>query len=80
MEDSKSEFVSSNPIRYGFIRFETLIKFVSPFRLSSDDEIEKMGVEERYYPMFIPRDYLEKEKDHIEGFKPEVAWVTRAGD
>ncbi|VVB05116.1 unnamed protein product [Arabis nemorensis] len=39
-----------------------------------------MGVEKRYYPMFIPRDFLEKEKDHIEGFNPEVAWVTRVGD
>ncbi|KAL0898412.1 hypothetical protein Bca101_082373 [Brassica carinata] len=45
-----------------------------------DAELEKLGgVEEKKFPMLIKRDSLEKEKDHIEGFKPEVAWVTRAG-
>ena len=30
-------------------------------------------------PMFIPESLLEKEKDHVEGFAPEVAWVTHGG-
>jgi prolyl-tRNA synthetase len=38
-----------------------------------------MGVENTYFPMFVSKKVLEKEKDHIEGFAPEVAWVTRAG-
>jgi len=38
-----------------------------------------MGVENTYFPMFVSQAVLEKEKDHIEGFAPEVAWVTRAG-
>ena len=38
-----------------------------------------MGVENCYFPMFVSSDVLEREKDHIEGFAPEVAWVTRAG-
>ncbi|KAL2916905.1 hypothetical protein HK105_203684 [Polyrhizophydium stewartii] len=42
-------------------------------------EIEELGVEDCYFPMFIPEKNLTKEKDHIEGFSPEVAWVTRAG-
>ncbi|TPX75059.1 proline---tRNA ligase [Chytriomyces confervae] len=42
-------------------------------------EIEELGVEECYFPMFINGKALEKEKDHVEGFAPEVAWVTRAG-
>lgn len=42
-------------------------------------EIEKMGVEDVYFPMFVSQKVLEKEKDHIEGFSPEVAWVTKAG-
>ncbi|EOA14339.1 hypothetical protein CARUB_v10027520mg [Capsella rubella] len=45
-----------------------------------DAEIEKMNVEEYYFPIFVPGSALEKEKNHIEGFAPEVAWVTRAGD
>ncbi|TPP55232.1 proline--tRNA ligase [Leishmania donovani] len=43
-------------------------------------KIEKLGVEDCYFPMFVSRNCLEREKDHIEGFAPEVAWVTRAGD
>ncbi|PWN50876.1 putative proline-tRNA ligase [Violaceomyces palustris] len=44
-----------------------------------DAEIKKMGVENCYFPMFVSSDVLEREKDHIEGFAPEVAWVTKAG-
>ncbi|KAJ2998381.1 hypothetical protein HDV02_004596 [Globomyces sp. JEL0801] len=42
-------------------------------------EIEEMGVEDCYFPMFVTNAKLNKEKDHIEGFSPEVAWVTKAG-
>ena len=42
--------------------------------------IKKMGVQNSYFPMFVSQRVLEKEKDHIEGFAPEVAWVTRAGN
>ncbi|PFH46548.1 hypothetical protein AMATHDRAFT_50963 [Amanita thiersii Skay4041] len=42
-------------------------------------EIKKLGVQNAYFPMFISSKVLEREKDHIEGFSPEVAWVTRAG-
>ncbi|PKI82450.1 hypothetical protein MVES_003655 [Malassezia vespertilionis] len=44
-----------------------------------DTEIKKIGVQNCYFPLFVSSDVLEKEKDHIEGFAPEVAWVTRAG-
>jgi len=37
------------------------------------------GVTNAYFPMFIPESYLEKEKDIVEGFDPEVAWVTQGG-
>lgn len=43
-----------------------------------DAEIKKLGVENCYFPMFVSEDVLQREKDHIEGFAPEVAWVTRA--
>ena len=42
--------------------------------------IERMVFEDCYVPMFVSRNCLEREKEHIEGFAPEVAWVTRAGD
>ena len=34
----------------------------------------------RYFPLFVSKDALEREKDHLEGFAPEVAWVAKAGD
>ena len=40
--------------------------------------IEESGVEDCYFPMFVSKARLEREKDHIEGFAPEVAWVTKA--
>ncbi len=44
-----------------------------------DERFKKTGVENVYLPMFIPESLLEKEKDHVEGFAPEVAWVTHGG-
>lgn len=44
-----------------------------------DGEIKKLGVNNCYFPMFVSSKVLEKEKDHIEGFAAEVAWVTKSG-
>ena len=44
-----------------------------------DERFKATGVENVYLPMFIPESLLEKEKDHVEGFAPEVAWVTHGG-
>ncbi|ETW75944.1 hypothetical protein HETIRDRAFT_330361 [Heterobasidion irregulare TC 32-1] len=44
-----------------------------------NSKIKEMGVDNASFPMFISQKVLEREKDHIEGFSPEVAWVTRAG-
>ena len=41
-----------------------------------DAEIKKEGVENCYFPLFVSEARLEAEKDHIEDFAPEVAWVT----
>ena len=42
--------------------------------------MKEAGVKNAYFPLFIPENYLTKEADHIEGFSPEVAWVTHAGN
>lgn len=44
-----------------------------------DARIKVTGHENVYMPLFIPESLLQKEKDHIEGFAPEVAWVTHGG-
>ncbi|MBW2987609.1 proline--tRNA ligase [Candidatus Woesearchaeota archaeon] len=45
-----------------------------------DKKIKASGVQNAYFPLFIPESYLKKEAEHVEGFSPEVAWVTHSGD
>ncbi len=45
-----------------------------------DTRFKKTGHENVYMPMFIPESLLTKEKDHVEGFAPECAWVTFGGE
>ncbi|KAL9891652.1 glutamyl-prolyl-tRNA synthetase [Glossina fuscipes fuscipes] len=45
-----------------------------------DVEITKMGIKECYFPIFVSKSVLEREKTHIADFAPEVAWVTKSGD
>jgi len=45
-----------------------------------DSKIQDTGVDNAYFPLFIPESYLEKESDIVEGFDPEVAWVTHGGN
>ncbi|XP_004494473.1 proline--tRNA ligase, cytoplasmic [Cicer arietinum] len=45
-----------------------------------DPEIKKMKIKNCYFPVFVSPGVLEKEKDHVEGFAPEVAWVTKSGN
>lgn len=44
-----------------------------------DARIKATGHVNAYFPMFIPESFLQKEADHVEGFAPEVAWVTHGG-
>ncbi|MBN2422919.1 proline--tRNA ligase [Candidatus Woesearchaeota archaeon] len=45
-----------------------------------DKKLKKSGVKNVYFPLFIPESLLCKEEEHVEGFSPEVAWVTQAGN
>jgi len=45
-----------------------------------DGKIKRSGHKNCYFPMFIPESLLKKEAEHVAGFSPEVAWVTKAGD
>ncbi|XP_058799801.1 bifunctional glutamate/proline--tRNA ligase isoform X2 [Phymastichus coffea] len=45
-----------------------------------DKEIKKLGVRNCYFPIFVSKSALEREKDHITDFAPEVAWVTKSGE
>lgn len=58
---------------YGYAIWENIQK-------SLDKKFKETGVENVYMPMFIPESLLQREKDHVEGFAPEVAWVTHGGN
>ena len=58
---------------YGYAIWENIQKIL-------DTRFKETGVENVYMPMFIPESLLKKEKDHVEGFAPEVAWVTHGGN
>src|ERR671913_240844 len=47
---------------------------------SLDKRFKATGHVNAYFPLFIPESLLMKEKEHVEGFAPQVAWVTRGGD
>jgi len=57
---------------YGYAIWENIQK-------NLDAMFKETGHENVYMPMFIPESLLQKEKDHVEGFAPEVAWVTHGG-
>ncbi|MEA3430599.1 MAG: proline--tRNA ligase [Nanoarchaeota archaeon] len=45
-----------------------------------DNRLKPMNVKNVYFPMLIPEKFLAQEASHVEGFAPEVAWVTHAGE
>lgn len=57
---------------YGYALWENIQKFMDPL-------IKQHGVDNAYFPLFIPTSYFEKEKEHAEGFSPELAVVTVGG-
>ena len=57
---------------YGWSMWEAIMR-------AFDDMIKESGHENWAFPLLIPREYLMKEAEHVEGFAPEVAWVTKAG-
>jgi len=75
----KAELVDYSSVRgcvilrpYGYAIWENI-------KNDLDKRLKETGHENVYMPMFIPESLLEKEKDHVEGFAPEVAWVTHGG-
>ncbi len=75
----KTELVDYSPVKgcmvirpYGFTLWENMKALL-------DKRIKKTGHKNAYFPLFIPESLLQKEVEHVEGFAPEVAWVTHAG-
>ena len=64
-------FIAIKP--YGYAIWENIQKV-------ADEKFKETGVTNLYMPLLIPESMLNKEKDHVEGFAPEVAWVTKGGE
>lgn len=76
----KSELVDYAPVKgfmvirpYGYALWENIQKVL-------DAKFKETGHKNAYFPLLIPESLLNKEKDHVEGFAPEVAWVTQGGE
>src|SRR6187431_563879 len=76
----KAELADYSPVKgfmvirpYGYAMWEHLQREL-------DVRIKATGHVNAYFPLLIPESLLLKEKDHVEGFAPQVAWVTRGGD
>lgn len=76
----KADLAEYSPVKgcmiikpYGYAIWENIQK-------NFDLEIKKLGVQNVYFPLFIPEKFLRKEAEHIEGFAPQVAWVTHGGN
>lgn len=57
---------------YGYAIWENIKDY-------TDKKFKETGIQNVYFPELIPESLLQKEKDHVKGFAPEVAWVTNAG-
>lgn len=75
----KAELADYAPVRgcmiirpYGYAIWENIQRLM-------DARFKETGVVNAYFPLLIPRSFIEREAEHIEGFAPELAWVTRGG-
>jgi prolyl-tRNA synthetase len=75
----KNELVDYSPVKgfmvirpYGYALWEGIQAF-------ADEKFKETGHKNMYFPLLIPESLLNKEKEHVEGFAPEVAWVTHGG-
>lgn len=76
----KADLFDYSDISGCYILKNTSMEIWNRIRVMIDTAIKSMGVQEMYFPLFVTKNALEKEKSHIEGFTPEVAWVTKSGE
>lgn len=76
----KADLMDYGPVKgtmifkpYGYAIWENIQKDL-------DQRFKDTGHENAYFPLLIPESYLKKEMNHVEGFAPEVAWVTKGGN
>ncbi len=76
----KAELADYSPVS-GFIAYRPYVfEIWENIKDAVDKEFKKIGVKNAYFPLMFPESLFEKEKEHVEGFSPEVAWVTEVGN
>ena len=76
----KAELADYSPVKgcmvirpYGYAIWELM-------QQALDKRFKETGHVNAYFPLLIPKSFLEKEAEHVEGFAPQVAWVTKGGE
>ncbi|MEO0108216.1 MAG: proline--tRNA ligase, partial [candidate division WOR-3 bacterium] len=76
----RAELADYAPVRgcmvirpYGYALWENM-------RAGLDQRFKATGHSNAYFPLFVPEGFLKKEAEHVKGFAPQVAWVTKGGE
>ncbi len=76
---SKAKLADNGPVRGTMVIRPVGYAIWEHMQSEMDARIKEAGVQNAYFPLFIPESYLRREADHVEGFSPELAVVTHAG-
>jgi prolyl-tRNA synthetase len=76
---NKAELADNGPVRGTMVIRPTAYAIWERIQGELDGRIKRAGVENAYFPLFIPESYLKREAEHVEGFAPELAVVTHGG-
>ena len=76
---AKAQLADNGPVRGTMVIRPAGYAIWEHMQADMDRRIKEAGVQNAYFPLFIPESYLRREANHVEGFSPELAVVTHAG-
>ncbi|KUO96457.1 proline--tRNA ligase [Ferroacidibacillus organovorans] len=77
---TKSQLMDYSPVRGCIVFRPDGYELWEACQRELDQRFKATGHRNAYFPLFIPESFFEREKEHIEGFNPELPWVTEVGD
>lgn len=75
----KADLMSYSPVRGCIVFKPDSYEIWELCQRELDRRFKETGHRNAYFPLFIPESFFQKEKEHVEGFNPELPWVTEAG-
>ncbi|MCY9665234.1 proline--tRNA ligase [Paenibacillus alginolyticus] len=75
----KADLMSYSPVRGCIVFKPDGFEIWENIQRELDSKFKETGHRNAYFPLFIPESFFQKEKEHVEGFNPELPWVTEAG-